>query len=127
MASSAQFSVAIPGFNISAVAVPQAFSSFMAVSWRGPDGIRGLTGPAGPAGSSQSMASDSSFAGTLTGALDGTNTQFSISRTPAVGSVVLFYINGLFQDSGDFSIAGRTITSVVAPYAGDRIAAVYFY
>lgn len=62
---------------------------------------------------------------TPSGAINGTNTSFTLANTPVVGSVEV-YLNGLLQTvSDDYTISGSTITYTVAPIAGDVLRVQY--
>ncbi len=64
---------------------------------------------------------------TPTGAIDGTNTGFTLANTPVVGSEEL-YLNGILQEPGtgnDYAISGASITMASAPIAGDKIRVSY--
>jgi hypothetical protein len=66
---------------------------------------------------------------TPTGAINGSNTSFSLAQTPTAGSEHL-YRNGLLQESGvgnDYTISGATITMLSAPVTGDRLLVSYRY
>lgn len=61
------------------------------------------------------------------GAINGTNTAFTIANTPVAGSVRL-YLNGVRLRSGagnDYTISGNTITMLYAPATGDVLIADY--
>jgi len=66
---------------------------------------------------------------TPSGAVNGINTVFTLANTPADATLVQLYRNGLLQILGglfDYTIAGSTITFVVAPLIGSRIRASYW-
>ncbi|MBA3830090.1 MAG: hypothetical protein H0X33_14205 [Taibaiella sp.] len=57
------------------------------------------------------------------GAINGSNTAFTLANTPTAGSVKI-YLNGLRQNAGagnDYTIVGNAITYLTAPLAGDII------
>lgn len=61
------------------------------------------------------------------GAINGSNTSFSLANTPVAGSVRL-YLNGLRQRAGagnDYTISGATITMLTAPLSGEYLEADY--
>jgi hypothetical protein len=63
---------------------------------------------------------------TPSGAIDGSNTVFTLSSTPLEGEAVDVYLDGLKQIPGeDYSISGVTITFVVAPAAGQTLKVDY--
>lgn len=62
---------------------------------------------------------------TPSGAINGTNTSFTLANTPVAGSVEVF-LNGLLQTVGDdYTISGSTITYATAPIAGDVLRVQY--
>ena len=61
----------------------------------------------------------------LTGAVDGSNTVFSLSNTPVTGTECIFK-NGLLQMvTADYTIAGAVVTMATAPLTGNVIAGSY--
>ena len=61
------------------------------------------------------------------GALNATNTAFTLANTPIVGSVTL-YRNGILQAPGagnDYTINAAAITMLTAPKATDNLLASY--
>jgi hypothetical protein len=68
-------------------------------------------------------ASDSSANGTITGAINGINVQFTLSGTQAPPTSLILTVNGI-QQLG-FSITGNTVTLAVPPRVGNIIAARY--
>jgi hypothetical protein len=64
---------------------------------------------------------------TPVGAVNGSNTAFTLAQTPIAGSEHV-YLNGLLQEPGagnDYTIAGATITYLAAPAATDRLRVSY--
>ena len=64
---------------------------------------------------------------TPTGAVNGTNTAFTLAFTPTAGTVSV-YLNGIYQEPGagnDYTISTNTITYLTAPVTGDKIRANY--
>ena len=62
-----------------------------------------------------------------TGAIDGSNTDFTLALSPMLNSESVF-LNGLLQEPGvgnDYTIVDNTITFSVAPVVGDRIRVSY--
>ncbi|MEW6060351.1 MAG: hypothetical protein AB1600_00280 [Bacteroidota bacterium] len=62
-----------------------------------------------------------------TGAINGSNTAFTLANPPVAGSVVL-YLNGIRLRSGagnDYTISGVNITMLYAPATGDVLLATY--
>ena len=65
---------------------------------------------------------------TPAGALNGSNTTFTIAAIPKTGTVDVF-VNGVLQDAGtgnDYTIAGDTITMLYTLAAADKIRVSYF-
>ena len=63
-----------------------------------------------------------------TGTLDGANTSFTLSSPPYTSSTVMIFVNGVLQKSGDgndYTISGKTITTITAPPSGSVIWAFY--
>lgn len=61
------------------------------------------------------------------GAINGSNTSFSLANTPIAGSEHV-YLNGLLQEAGsgnDYTISGTSITMLTAPLTGDKLRATY--
>lgn len=64
---------------------------------------------------------------TPTGAVNGSNTTFTLANTPVVGSEEVF-LNGLLQEPGagnDYTISGAVITYLAAPLTNDRVRVSY--
>lgn len=64
---------------------------------------------------------------TPSGALNGSNTTYTLAYTPTSGSEEV-YINGILQESGsgnDYTISGATITALTAPLSTDKIRVAY--
>lgn len=62
-----------------------------------------------------------------TGAVNGTNADFTLATTPVSGKEHI-YLNGLLQEPGgsnDYTISGAIFTFNTAPVSGDRIRASY--
>jgi hypothetical protein len=66
---------------------------------------------------------DSSNAGTITGAINGTNVTFVLSAAPAPASTLLLVINGLITYG--WTLSGATVTLPLAPHAGSLLNAIY--
>ena len=56
---------------------------------------------------------------TFTG--DGSTTAFSLSLTPANEDALSVFINGAYQEKGDYSLSGNTLTLDTAPLSGEKI------
>lgn len=63
---------------------------------------------------------------TPTGAVNGSNTAYTLANTPISGSEHVYY-NGLLQEGGgeDYTLSGTTVTFVSAPVTGSRIRVTY--
>lgn len=59
-----------------------------------------------------------------TGTINGVNVTFTLANTPVTGKEMV-YMNGLLQDSTDYSISGATITYLVAPPTGTKLVVTY--
>jgi hypothetical protein len=61
------------------------------------------------------------------GAINGVNTVFNLVNSPNPAKSLSLYLNGVIQTGGgiDYTLAGATITFVVAPATGDTIIAWY--
>lgn len=62
------------------------------------------------------------------GAIDNSNTTYTLANTPEAGSEEV-YLNGLLQNEGagnDYTISGATITMLDAPKSGDVILVSYW-
>jgi hypothetical protein len=63
---------------------------------------------------------------TPTGAVDGTNADFTISQAAYAGTLEV-YLNGLLQElTDDYTVAGTTVTMLAAPLAGDKVRVKFF-
>lgn len=61
------------------------------------------------------------------GAINGSNTAFSLANTPVAGSEHL-YLNGILLESGsgnDYTISGANITLLTTPLTGEKLRATY--
>jgi len=61
------------------------------------------------------------------GAINGSNTTYTLANTPVLGSEHL-YLNGVLQESGsgnDYTISGATITMLTAMLSGEKIRVSY--
>jgi hypothetical protein len=64
---------------------------------------------------------------TPSGAINGSNTTFTLANTPVAGSEHV-YLNGILQDVGagnDYTISGATITMLTAPATGEKLRVSY--
>lgn len=66
---------------------------------------------------------------TPAGIINGVNTVFTLARPPVPVADLQLFLNGVLQrpNTVDFTLAGLTITMVVAPVVGDVLTAFYFY
>ncbi len=69
-----------------------------------------------------------SYNETPAGIIDGSNNIFTLTNTPATGSLQLF-LNGMYQTGGgeDYTLAGLTITFVNPPLSGSILRAFYYH
>jgi hypothetical protein len=62
-----------------------------------------------------------------TGAINGSNTTFTIAHVPATTTDQVF-LNGLLQNiTSDYTLSGTTITMIPAPFTGDSLVVSYVY
>lgn len=64
---------------------------------------------------------------TPSGAVNGSNTTYTLANTPIAGTEQVFW-NGLLMEPGagnDYTISGGTITALSAPVTGDRLRVTY--
>jgi len=62
------------------------------------------------------------------GSIDGSNTGFTLTYTPATNSSLQVYIDGILQEQGvgkDYTVSGTTITFATAPSLGQVVIAIY--
>ncbi len=86
----------------------------------GPAGPAGPQGPAGPSGVANAVQE------VPAGTMNSTNKVFTLSFTPLANSLIL-QLNGITQFQGaDVTLAGTTITYLVAPKSTDWHVANYF-
>lgn len=61
-----------------------------------------------------------------TGAVNGTNTVFTVAHEPLENDSVEVYLNGLKKSVGsDYNISGSTITFTTAPVLGQQVRVSY--
>lgn len=61
------------------------------------------------------------------GAVNGSNTAFTLSGTPIFDKAVFVFANGVLQrQATDYTISGSSITFNSAPLSGVNLYAVYF-
>lgn len=70
-----------------------------------------------------SYNNDSSANGTITGAINGTNTVFTLSAQPAPTESLIFSVNGVIQYG--WTISGQVVTLATAPHTGNVLNATY--
>lgn len=79
----------------------------------------------GGAGSGTTWVQDLSGSG-LTGLINGSNTAFTLSATPAQASSVSVFVNGVRERlTTHYSLSGTTLTFVTAPATDDTIEVTY--
>lgn len=62
------------------------------------------------------------------GAINGSNTAYTLSQTPTSDASVKLWLDGLFQRQGtDYTISGSSITMTAAPVSGQTLDAAYTY
>ena len=67
---------------------------------------------------------------TPTGAINGSNTSFTVANTVSPAGSLKVYLNGVRQRSGasnDYTFSGSTLTLSVAPASGDTLVVDYRY
>jgi hypothetical protein len=65
---------------------------------------------------------------TPSGSVNGTNTVFTMTKTPMSESLVSVYINGQYQKvSEDYTRSGTSITFSIAPPSGSIIEVIYYW
>lgn len=87
-----------------------------------------VDGSSGPCGTSGGAGPNFSDAEGLAGAVNGSNTNFTISAAPQPVSSLALYRNGVLQKSGqDYTIAGNAIqfAAGATPQTGDTLLASY--
>jgi len=89
-----------------------------------------VDGSSGPCGSTGTSVSGPNFTDSqaLTGAVNGTNTTFTVSAVPTPSSSLALYRNGILQQASvDYTISGNTIQflTVSTPQPGDTLLASY--
>ncbi len=63
------------------------------------------------------------------GSINGSNTTFTLSPTPAAASNVNCFLNGIQQQQGagnDYTISGATITYLTAPASGAKLNCLWY-
>ena len=58
------------------------------------------------------------------GAINGVNTVFTLAHTPQPGTLEIF-LNGILEDSSNYTLVGNMITFSVAPSTGSKLRAAY--
>jgi hypothetical protein len=89
--------------------------------------VDGTSGPCGSSGGVYPGFSDSEIP---SGAINGSNTVFTLAFTPSPAASLELYLNGLRQDAGiDFTLSTNVITFFTAsnPQSGDLLLASYRY
>ncbi len=79
-------------------------------------------------GSSLSTASLFADSEVPSGAINGSNTAFSLAQTPSPSASLELYLNGdLLKPGTDYTLSGSSITMTSAPTTGDILLAFYRY
>jgi len=89
-----------------------------------------VDGSSGPCGSSAGVYPGFSDSEVPSGAINGTNTVFTLAFPPSPTGSLELYLNGLRQDAGvDFTLASNVVTffSASNPQTGDLLLASYRY
>jgi hypothetical protein len=89
-----------------------------------------VDGSSGPCGSATGVYPGFSDAEVPSGAINGSNTVFTLAFTPSPAGSLELYLNGLRLDAGvDYSLSANTVTFFVGstPQAGDLLLASYRY
>lgn len=61
-----------------------------------------------------------------TGAVNGSNTVFTLSATPVANASVIMVLDGVTQTNGtDYTVSGTTVTFTTAPTTGTEVVAIY--
>lgn len=63
---------------------------------------------------------------TPSGAIDGTNTVFTLSHTPVTGSLTFQYNGQILTQGIGYTLAGATVTLAIAPVSPDQLFANYY-
>lgn len=85
-----------------------------------------VDGSAGPCGAGAAGTTEFADAETPSGAVDGLNATFTLSKTPTPASSLLLYRNGVLQKQGlDYTLSGAVATFEAAslPQSGDLLLA----
>jgi hypothetical protein len=100
----------------------------------GATGATGATGPAGPQGPQGPAGSGGGGSGnyaddeTPSGAVDGSNTSFTLANTPITGAALELFVNGVLAiQTVDYTLSGSTVTFAAAPSSGAILNAFYRY
>src|SRR5512142_436196 len=117
------------GFGIGRAAVINQAGQIDAASGNLGDCLR-VDGSSGPCGSGGGGTAGSSFADAEVpaGAVNGSNTVFTLASTPSPAGSLELYRNGLLMRQGaDYQIATNTITFFIGsvPQSGDLLVASY--
>lgn len=95
------------------------------------DGSGVVTGLVGPRGEAVSLGGAGTFADAEvpTGAINSSNTVFTLAHTPSPAVSLQLFRNGVLQRAGgiDYTLATATITYVAAPTTGDTHVCSYRY
>lgn len=114
-------------YNFGRVAMIDPNGEMVSVSGVASDCVRadGTTAPCGGAATNVPQFIDHELP---TGAIDGANAIFQLSKTPSPATSLHLFRNGILQRAGiDFSLTGRAVTFLSAslPQPGDLLSASY--
>lgn len=64
---------------------------------------------------------------TPSGSVNGSNTSFTLSSAPSESSMVMIFVDGIYQrPTTDYTISGTTITMTIAPATAQDIRVCYW-
>ena len=55
------------------------------------------------------------------GVVDGSNAAFTLSKTPSSEDKIMVFIDGVYQQQGDYTLSGTTLTLDTAPASGEVV------
>ena len=121
-----------PGYSTSRAAIINPSGQIDAAAGRLGDCVRvdGTSGPCGGSGDNSTTPIIFVDSETPAGAVDGSNTTFTLANSPSPSTSLVLYRNGLFMTAGvDYSVNGAAIAFVpgATPQSGDVLTASYRY
>ena len=121
-----------PGYSTSRAAIINPSGQIDAAAGRLGDCVRvdGTSGPCGGSGDNTTTPMIFVDSETPAGAVNGSNTTFTLANSPSPSTSLVLYRNGLFMTAGvDYSVNGATIAFVpgATPQSGDVLTASYRY